>query len=376
MRILITSDRLNRRPGTDLYARDLARALQRCGHFVIAYGSDPRHQLRLLEVDSLSIATDLANLPFLPDIIHSRHHLDAMTAALALPGVPIVHHVVEASSRHVPLPTHPRILCYVAASRSGADWVASQAELPATRVDVILGGVDLLRFSAIREFTAKPTNVLVYDDELEPDSPAVAAVEQAASRLGLETAFLGERFGKISDDPERHLQRFDFVCARSTKAMEALATGCAVLTIGHDCCGPLVDEGNFEVLREADFSSAAGELASASPDHVVKALSAYSAGSCLRLAQMVRAACSFDIHASRIQEVYRVAVAANAGRDEDFDAEQRATSDYLRRIAMMIKEVDQIQKSEGDVPLATASKFLDVAGKLASIQTDLDKPQW
>ena len=221
-----------------------------------------------------------------------------------------------------------------------------------------------------------PRRVLVYDDEIPPDCGSLGAIRQAASELDMEFAVLGRRMGRAVDNPEAHLCEFDIVCARSVKAVEALCSGCAVLPIDQNGCGRLIDESNFDRALESGFVLNEADAATATREFVIEAFSAFSSGSCLRLATKARAASSFADHALCIDAVYRAAVGAGSAYIEEYGAEERATSDYLERIAMMIKDMDQVQKSKGDVPLSTASKFVEVSARLAAIQTDLDKPQW
>jgi hypothetical protein len=373
MRILITNERLDQRAGSDLFIRDLARGLQKLGHFVIAYSSDPREQPRLLERDSISVSTDLERLPFRPDIIHARHHLDAMTAVMALPGVPAIHHCIGAAWS-IAAPVHPRIYRYIAPSLGVAGWLAERG-IPAGRIDALHNAVDLLRFTKIRLPSAQPQRVLVYDDLLLPDSPAVIAIGQAAADLGLQVDLIGRRFGRAIDNPEARLPDYDIVCATGRKAIEALACGCAVVVLGPPTCGELVDEDNFDRLRDADFSADV-EPPAPSAENVGQAFGRYSAELSTRLTAKVRSICDFSPFAARVEAVYRTAIAMHGGYVEDLDAEQRATADYLQNLSLLIKEMDQAQKMKGDIPLSTASMFLDVSAKLAAIRADLDKPQW
>ena len=374
MRVLITNESLDQRAGSDLFIRDLARGLQQLGHFVIAYGSDPRQQARLLERDSISVATDLANLPFRPDIIHARHHLDAMTAVMALPGVPAVHHCIG-PAWSIALPVHPRIYRYIAPSPGVAGWIAERGEIPNAEIDVLHNAVDLLRFARVGRHSADPQRLLVYDDELLPDSPVVIAVTQAAADLGLQLEMIGRRLGRAVDNPEARLPDYDIVCARGLKAIEALACGCAVVVVAPGHCGELVDERNFERLRNADFSVDA-ESPVVSVDYVKRVFGRHSVETNGRLTSKVRSICDFTPYAARIDTIYRAAIRMHEGHVEDLDAEQRATSAYLYTLSRMIKEIDQQQKAKGDIPLSTASMFLDVSAKLSAIQADLDKPQW
>src|SRR5690606_9279215 len=160
-------------------------------------------------------------------------------AVLALPGVPAVHHCIG-PAWSAALPVHPGIHRYIAPSARVASWVASQQGAEGGPCDVLLNGVDLLRFNTVRQPAPIARRVLIYDDELSSDAPAVAAVERTAGALGLECRAIGARLGRAVDDPETRLPDFDIVCARGAKAVEALASGCAVVTIGWTGCGELV----------------------------------------------------------------------------------------------------------------------------------------
>ena len=371
MRILVTNEQLDQRAGSDLFIRDLARGLQELGHFVIAYSSDTREQSRLLERDSISVATDLDQLPFRPDIIHARHHLDAMTAVMALPGVPAIHHCIG-PAWSIALPVHPRIYRYIAPSSGVAGWIAERG-IPVGQIDALHNAIDLLRFTRIRQPSPQPRRVLVYDDVLLPDSPAVIAIGQAAADLGLKLDLIGRRLGRAVDNPEARLPDYDIVCASGRQAIEALACGCAVLlVVAPSTCGELVDEGNFDRLRDADFSVDV-ESAAASAENVRKAFQRHSAELSGRLTAKVRSTCDFSSFVARVDAVYRAAIAMHDGYVEDLGAEQQATSAYLQKLSPLIKQRDYAQMMKGFLP-STASMFLDVSAKLAAIQADLDKP--
>ena len=146
MRVLLTNNTLTVRGGAEAFVRDLARALQRRGHRVMAYTSDPAAQPRLLENDPVPVATDLERLPLRPDVIHAQHHLDAMTALAALPGVPAIYHCHGAVWRECP-PLHPRIHRYAAVTPTLAERLSVEYALAPERVRVVPNGVDLERFA-------------------------------------------------------------------------------------------------------------------------------------------------------------------------------------------------------------------------------------
>jgi hypothetical protein len=374
MRVLITNERLDQRAGSDLFVRDLARGLQQLGHFVLAYGSDLRERERLLERDSIPVVVDLETLPFRPDVIHARHHLDAMTAVMALPGVPAVYHCTGLAWSIV-LPIHPRIFRYIAPSPGVARWIEREGGIPQARVDVAFDAVDLLRFSGVREPRPQPARALVYDDGLLPDSQLVTEIRRAVLAAGLEFNTLGRRLGRQIDNPEARLPDFDIVFARGRNAIEGLACSCAVVVINDAACGEMVHMGNFERLRAENFTTAE-DSSPASADQIAAELDRYSAGTSLELVALLRREADFVPFVEQIEKSYLGAIAMNAGHDPDLAAEQLAVADYLNRISPILKEMGQSQKPRGDIPLSTASMFLDVSSRLAAIQSELDKPQW
>jgi hypothetical protein len=368
MRILITNERLDQRAGSDLFARDLARGLQSRGHFVVVYSSD-RHQLeRLLERDSIPVVVDLEKLPFRPDVIHARHHLDAMTAVMTLSGVPAIYHCVGPSWATV-VPKHPRILRYVAPTAQIVS-VLEREGIGSDQIDPIPNAIDLERFARMREPAAVPTRALVYDDLLTMEAPFVQAITAELRRDGIDVAFVGRRFGRVIEDPERQLLDYDIVFASGRKAIEAIACGCYVFVIG---TAEPVEPANFDRLRRANFAKAEEHSGTATVSH---ALRRYSPDACIHLARRVRAEAGLPGFVRDLEQTYQSAMSSNRQQDIDLDGEDRSTSAYLHKLGKLIKETDFKQKSEGNLPLSAASMFLDVTAKLASIEVDLNKPWW
>jgi hypothetical protein len=139
--------------------RDLARALQSRGHLVFGFSSDPIQRERLLERDLIAVATELERLPFKPDVIHAHHHLDAMTALAALPGVPCLYHEHGGAWQDLP-PAHPRIYRYLAASQSLAEGMRAHLGSGGAEVTPWLHAVDCARFLKVRKLPSTPARVV------------------------------------------------------------------------------------------------------------------------------------------------------------------------------------------------------------------------
>jgi len=368
MKILITNERLDQRAGSDLFARDLARGLQSRGHFVIAYGSD-RHQLeRLLERDSIPVVVDLEKLPFRPDVIHARHHLDAMTAVMTLSGVPAIYHCVGPSWASV-LPKHPRIYRYVAPSAQIVSLLEREG-IGSGQIDPIPNAIDLDRFARMREPAAVPTRALVYDDLLSMEAPFVQAVTVELKGADIDVAFVGRRFGRVIENPEQQLLDYDIVFASGRKAIEAIVCGCSVFVIG---TSEPVDLTNFDRMRGTNFTNAEEHSAARAVSH---ALHQYSAETCIHLAHKLRTVAEFPGFVGKIEQTYQSAITSNLQREIDLDAEDWSASVYLHKLGKLMKETDFKQKAEGNLPLSSASRFLDISAKLASIEMDLNKSWW
>lgn len=375
MHVLITNDRLDQRPGADLFVRDLARALQKRGHFVIAYSSDPRHQVRFLERDLVAVATDLTRLPFRPDIIHARHHLDAITALVSLPGVPAVVEALGSGGLGTIVPVHPRIEGYIVPDPSSAARLTGSG-IGIESISVCDFGVDLARFARIRtpyDPFGGTCRAAIYDDWLTTASPIVAAVSASFPGGGID--FMGRGLGRTVDDPENRLLGYDIVFARGPRAVEAMACGCAVVIVDERSCASLVTTDNFQSLRSAGFS----------PSHAQSPATVAAIESCLRniaapdvsaVTSMVRQTLGFDRLVDRLVAAYGAAIERNRSAAVTWDVEQEVVSRYLRELARVIKALDTDQKRSGDLPLSTVTTFLDVASGLSSIQSDLDRPHW
>ena len=338
MRVLITNNVLARRGGIETFGRQLARGLEARGHSVVAYSSDPRQGERLLETDVMPVVTDLERLPFRPDVIHGQHHLDTMTALNALPGVPAIYQSHGAVWRTW-CPKHPRIYRYVTVSSTLRERVIAESCLDPERVEVLLNGVDLKRFAWVRRPSATPLRALLFNSRHEEGSATVAAIREAAARTGLELDLMGFHFATSTDEPEKLLPAYDIVFASGLSAIEALASGCAVVVLGRSSCGDMVLEENFDRFRRTNFS-----IATNSPPpsvaHIEAQIRRYSAPDCERVTARIRREADFELSIDRLLIAYEAAIGENASRPSDLNAELLANFHYLRAIVPLIKATD------------------------------------
>jgi hypothetical protein len=340
MRVIITNNGLAVRGGVETFQKLLARSLESRGHQVLAYSSALPEQPRLLQNDVVPVATDLLNLPFKPDIIHGLHHLDTMTALVALPDVPAVYHCHGAVWR-VAVPVHPRIHRYLAMSHTLAHRIQVEYNLPAEKLGVLLNFVELARFKPRSEPARAVKKALFYNSRHHEDSETVIAVKSACAALDIDLDLVGFHFGVETDEPEMLLPRYDLVFAAGLSAMEALAVGCAVIVLGRSGCGELVTSENFDRYRSTNFSIAtnsAPPTVAAIQDEIRR----FHPEDCAAVSLRLREVADSDKAIGELVDMYTSVIEAHKQTAHDQKAENEAMHHYLRWIVPLIKQTDQM----------------------------------
>ena len=338
MNILITNSCLESLGGSQSFVRDLGLGLQNLGHTVMAYSSDPGDREVLCQNGMVPTTDQLEKLPFRPDVIHGQHHLDAMAAIIALPGVPAIYHCHGAVWRECP-PRHPRIYHYLAMSRTLAERIMVESNIAPAEITVWLNSVELGRFANVRTLPLRPARALLYNKMHGLDSPTTTAITEAASRLGIVLEFAGRKFDRLISDPQNFLPNYDIVFASGKSAIDALACGCAVIVLGRTSCGEMVVPENFDRLRQANFAIAVNSPPP-SADKIERELRRYSAEPCTFVSQRVRHEADASLSAEKLVSIYEQVIARHQSTQPDLPAEMLATAQYLRKITPLVQICD------------------------------------
>jgi len=81
---------LDRRGGSELYARDVALAMLRAGHAPVVYASRPGGVAAEIRDLTVPVLDSLDAVSFTPDLVYGQHHLPTMAALLRFPDAPAV----------------------------------------------------------------------------------------------------------------------------------------------------------------------------------------------------------------------------------------------------------------------------------------------
>jgi hypothetical protein len=155
-------------------------------------------------------------------------------------------------------------------------------------------------------------------------------VRRACRRLGLEFDVLGALAGTGVDRPETVLPRYDLVFAKARCALEAMATGSAVVLCDFAGAGPMVTSENFDHLRGWNFG--AGVLVNPlRPEYITPEIEQYDPEDAVRVAERVREQAGLQAAAQRWTSLYTEVVQEFQRSEPDREGELRALGFYLRK---------------------------------------------
>ncbi|HEX6832861.1 MAG TPA: glycosyltransferase [Rudaea sp.] len=333
MRVLITNNTLAGRGGTEMYVRDVALALLRRGHHVVAYSSRLGEVAQVLRDATVPVVDDLDRIGASPDVIHGQHHLDAMSAMLRFPQVPAVYFCHGWVPWEEMPPRFPSLRRYVAVDDLCAERLCCEEGITPELVDIIRNFVDLKRFRLRSNIAKKPTRALVFGNNARADGYA-AVVQRACERRGIQVDVVGAGAGRVATHPEEILSSYDLVFAKARSAMEAMATGAAVVVCDAAGSAGLVTSENYEHWRALNF----GIRTLSQPittENVLAAIDAYDADQVRTLAGRLRSDADMEPAVDAIIKTYQRAIDSMA--PASVEQVGVSTSRYLRRIAVEVK---------------------------------------
>ncbi len=341
LRVLLTNNTLAGRAGSELYVRDVATALLALGHRPVAYSSSLGEVAAELRRATVPVVDDLDRLGEPPDLIHGHHHVETMTALLRFPDTPAVYFCHGwVPWEELPL-RFPRIRRYVAVDHTCRDRLVVEGGVRPEQVELVLNFVDLQRFRQRPPLPRRPARALVFSNNAQEGS-YLEEVRRACADLGLTLDVLGRESGKPCPAPERELGRYDVVFAKARSALEALATGAAVVVCDADGCGPLVRAADLDRLRRLNFGIRC-LTAPVTAGHVVRELRRYDRADAAAVTRRIRAMAGLHLAVPRLVALYeRVLAEWAVAPRPDRKAEGQATAAYLRAVSPALQERSRV----------------------------------
>ncbi|MEA2571464.1 MAG: hypothetical protein QOI24_3465 [Acidobacteriota bacterium] len=251
-RVLIATITLAAGTGTAVYTRDLALALLRRGHLPIVYASQTGPLVEELRHATIPVVTDLDDMAAPPDVIHGHHQFETLAAVTRFPRVPALFVCHDGLTWHSIPPVGPRIGMYVAVDRNCRDRMIFEHGISEQSIHLLTNPVDLQRFARRSSLPSKPGRALVFSNNAGEET-WVRHIRAACQSRGIALEIGGG--GRPIDRPEEVLPQYDLVFAKARCAIEALATGCAVIVCDAQGLGGLVTTRSLEAMRQLNFGA-------------------------------------------------------------------------------------------------------------------------
>jgi len=381
LRILITNNTLAGRAGSELYVRDLAIALMKRGHYPVAYSTVLGDVAEELRRATIPVIDDLGMLSTPPDIIHGQHHVDTMTAVLRFPKVPALFAFFCWLPWEELPPLFPSIRRYVAVDDLCRERLLTTGAIPKANIEVIYNFVDLERFQLRPPLPPKPGSALIFSN-YAGDGSMVAAIRAACVRMGIECIdVVGSGSGNVMTNPEQILGNYDVVFAKARCALEAMASGCALVVADFAGLGGMVTTESVARMRHLNFGVRTMQAGPVTEDSVFRELQRYNAADSRQVSDWIRDDADMSSAITRWLEVYEHVL-----RDWECLHERDATdlsgvqllaaSSYLCSLAPALKtrhEAETRAHHATCVQAGLTERSADLAGRLAQREAELSE---
>jgi hypothetical protein len=325
MRILLTNASLAGRSGTETWVRDFALALAARGHEPTVYTMRVGALADELREAGLRVVTHLRDTGQAPDIIHG-HHPQAVAALIhhgMSPGLFVAHNFnywMDAP------PLLPRFYQYAAVDEPNRERLLAYG-IPPERTRVILNAVDLARFAPRGPLPRVPRHALLFSNYAAEEN-YLPAVREACARAGLSLDVAGLGSGRPVARPEAILGGYDIVFGKARCALEALATGCAVILCDAWGAGALVTEADLDRMRPLNF----GRRLLTRPvtaENLLAEIGRFDAASAAEASRRVRATAGLDAMVDAFLGLYAEVIAEHGRTAPRRWAERRALAAYV-----------------------------------------------
>lgn len=369
LRILLTNFTMAGRHGSVMYVRDLAASLFRRGQQPVVYAPELGEVAHELRAETIPVTDDLRNITAPPDIIIGNTHPDTMCALLQFPGTPAIFVLHAWDVWLADAPKFPRLRRYVAVDETVRDWLVSQRGIPEERVRLIYNGVDLDRFKPREPLPEKPERAAVFSNYIGETS-GLGIIREACRRCGITLDVIGETGGQVVSRPEEILRRHDIVFGKARCALEAMATGCAVIMCDYGRLGGIVTSQNWPELRRMNFGRRAIRH-KLNVENVIAEIGKYSRNDARDVSRCIRDVANVNDMVEALLALCRETITEHMRVGSPGpEAESRAVAEYVRATSLFAETMrlrEELSREQ-----AQTQMFREEAERLQREMTDHD----
>ena len=171
---------------------------------------------------------------------------------------------------------------------------------------------------------------------------------------------MGAESGNQVASPEQFLGKYDLVFGKARCAIEAMASGCAVVVADVGGLGGLVTTSNVAAMRRLNFGLRTMQMASVTEQNVFDELSKYESGDAGEVSDWIRKEADMTLAIGRWLTLYGQVLAQWRERKTPddvsmFTRQLHAASNYLSSLAPVVKGRYQAEAQARDARQALAA---------------------
>lgn len=371
MKILITNIRVALRTGTEIVVRDFAIRLSERQHEVTVYTPTIGPLAEELAGHGITVVDNLLEAPHAPDVIHGHHLPCTAEAILAFPRAPAIWICHSSTAWFDAPPPFTQVQRMFAVDETCRTRLIESDSVPAHAIGILPNAVDLRRFPA--RSTSLPTRPARALSLVKHGGPEILIAE-ACHQAGLEFEALGHGVGQEIDDVERRCAQVDIVFATARTALEAMASGAAVVLIDGRGFGGLVTTANYELGRRLNFGL--GMLKEQpTPEALINSIRAYDPLDAAAVSQRVRQDADLDHTILRLEDIYASVIKENAGRSFDPAILRREQIEFCRSWLMKLEPAGPWLEDRNNILQHYAQQIEERDNQIRSLSSQIERSE-
>jgi glycosyltransferase involved in cell wall biosynthesis len=253
MKILIATNHLDDKAGSELFTFSLAVGLKEKGHQISVFSpfcGEIAAKISNLGIETTDNLLFWRNKKF--DIIHAQHNIPTIMVRSIFPETPMVfmsHGVLPELEQSPSIEIG--INRYAAVSEEVAGNLIDRGGVSESKIEIVRNFIDTEKFKPIKKAKNKPEKILVLSNHYIEETKRI--IEQTAKNLKLSLEHVGLPENSV-ENVEDFINNSDIVITLGRGALEAMACEKNVIVYDKHGADGLVNENNFFEIRKNNFS--------------------------------------------------------------------------------------------------------------------------
>ncbi|OXG03076.1 Glycosyltransferase Family 4 [Flavobacterium araucananum] len=306
MNVLITNIHIAEYTGTETYVKELAIELINRGNLVEIFTLRMGDLSQELIEKGINVTNNLKKLKLTPDIIHAHHNITALKAIKFFKFTPVVYFIHDRTSVFDNPYQHKNILRYIAVDYNCKERYCLENNFKEEDIEIVYNWVNTYRFRLKEQINKQPKKALVFSNYLN-DNNIYPQIKEACTDLGVEVEIIGYSSGNICLEPEKILHKYDLVFAKAKAAIEAMATGAAVIVCDFRGLGGMVTSSNMKHFRDFNFGM---KLMTNVPTkkNLIAEINKYDSFETIKISEYIIRESNFLLVVSHLEKIYSTVI--------------------------------------------------------------------